>query len=417
MEPGATIPPGSLVLVDVDTVGTGIISSLSPECVAFALTGKKHPGFSMFLFSLGFQDILYKPLSQEKLNEVYRRREENEGKIIPLKKLDIFKGELYEELCAILGDAEDSKGILKKAAIASKLDIPVLITGESGVGKELLARAIWRLSTRWDKPFVPINCSAIPESLFEAELFGFEKGAFTGATLSKKGLLEVADGGVIFLDEIGELSLNLQAKLLRVLQDLMIRRLGAEKDIKIDVKIISATNRDLEKMVESGSFREDLYHRITGFHIHIPPLRERKKDVPILLDCFIRRFAKEFGKTIFGYSERFFERIMAHPFYGNVREMENLVRKIVALSSGPFLTSKDLDDTMALRFQKDKKWEDHLKDYVRALLVSGERKFFHRLIRDVEQHVVQEALSYAGGNKVKASEILGINRITLARKA
>jgi two-component system nitrogen regulation response regulator GlnG len=299
------------------------------------------------------------------------------------------------------------------------VDVPVLITGESGTGKELVAESIWKVSTRWEKPFVVLNCAAIPENLLEAELFGYEKGAFTGASASRTGKFEEADGGIIFLDEIGDMPLSLQAKVLRVLQSGTFHRLGSNKEISVDVRIITATNKDLEKMVKEGKFREDLYFRINVVRIHLPALKERKEDIPLLSECFTRRHSTQIGKEIKGATRKFQTMLMEHDWPGNVRELENVIRKAIAFTKTPYLTSYDLDlkGRQAVRPAENISFKEALRSSVKSLLVTErEGNIYDTVVREAERVLLVEALDASGWNRSKAARKLGINRLTLRRK-
>jgi two-component system response regulator GlrR len=222
--------------------------------------------------------------------------------------------------------------VLELVAVAARTDIPVLILGESGTGKELVARAIHYTGPRATRPFITVNCGAIPETLMEDELFGHARGAYTGAHGDKKGVFEEAEGGTLFLDEIGELYPSCQVKLLRVLQESEVRRIGENRNRQVDVRVVAATNRDLRKEMEERRFREDLFHRISVLPVPLPPLRERPEDIPLLVDHFVRRFDRELGRAINGFTPRAIERLKAHPWPGNVRELENRVKQAMLLA-------------------------------------------------------------------------------------
>jgi two-component system NtrC family response regulator len=240
----------------------------------------------------------------------------------------------------IFGQSPEMLGVFATIRKVAASDVPVLILGESGSGKELVARALHRESLRRDGPFIPINCGAIPENLLEAELFGHEKGAFTGAQARVQGKFEYADKGTLFLDEIGELSTILQVKLLRFLQDQVIQRVGGREDIKVDTRILVATNVDIGKAIEAGSFREDLYYRIGVITISLPPLRHRGEDVILLATLFQRRFSEAFRKRVRGFSAAALEALRAYDWPGNVRELENKVKRAVIMAEGPMLEAK-----------------------------------------------------------------------------
>ncbi|MBT9151337.1 MAG: Transcriptional regulatory protein ZraR [candidate division WS2 bacterium] len=280
--------------------------------------------------------------------------------------------------------------------------MPVLITGESGSGKELVARSIHRLSMRNKKPFVPVNCAAIPETLLESELFGYEKGAFTGAQQSKIGRFEEAEKGTIFLDEIGDMSLPLQAKLLRVLQDKRVRRLGGNEEIEIDTRFIFATNKNISKMVKSGKFREDLYFRVDVVNIAIPPLRERKDDIPLLVDYFLKKYSQEYGRNSLKISEEDLRKITDYHFPGNVRELENIIARGVSLSRGSLVVLE------LPAYSEVPAVEEALK--------GGDILPLEEAVKEREKEVISIALKKSSGNKEISAKILKIPLRTLYRK-
>jgi DNA-binding NtrC family response regulator len=291
-----------------------------------------------------------------------------------------------------------------KKAIARVLDsnVTVLITGESGTGKELVARAIHYNGRRKNRPFVAVNCSALPESLLESELFGHEKGAFTGATQRRIGKFEQANGGTIFLDEIGLMSPSTQAKILRVLQEREFERVGGNELVRVDVRIISATNRNLEEAMKKGEFREDLYYRISVFPIHLPPLRERKEDIPLLAAHFLKKYSEQEGKQVDSISPDALELMMAYNWPGNVRELENAIERAVVLATTHEITPKELPAS------------------VRAL---GEKRIYESdqtlssWIEKLEEQALRQALLECEGNISETARRLGIGRATIYRKA
>lgn len=410
-----------VVLLDVDTLGLSSVPDIIEDNIVIALTGVQLPGYTMKLMSLGFFDVINLPADEEeirrKVEEALRILEETRVYTL-ISSEDIPKGYLCEELCSIVGNPKNMAEAIRLAGKAASLDVPVLITGESGTGKELFARAIWKLSKRWQGPFIAINCSTIPENLFEAELFGYERGAFTGATSRKRGLIEEANHGILFLDELGDMPLSVQTKLLRVLQEKKIRRIGGKEEIPVDVRIIGATNRDIESMVKEGKFREDLFFRLNVIHIYLPPLRERKDDIPILLECMIKKFSKEYGKKIRGYTKRFLETLLEYNWPGNVRELENVVKRAIALSSKNILSAKDIPDLKGIynSFKDVKGWKDTLREEIRVRLSVGEEDVYDKVLSEVEKILIEEAVKFTGNNQVKASKLLGINRLTLRRK-
>jgi two-component system response regulator PilR (NtrC family) len=277
----------------------------------------------------------------------------------------------------------------------------VLILGESGTGKELVARAVHENSSRKNKPFVAINCGGIPENLLESELFGYMKGSFTGAFADRAGLFEVARGGTIFLDEIAELPVVLQVKLLRVVQEKTIRRVGGSEDIKTDVRIISATNQDLEEKVKQGEFREDLYFRLNVIPIHIPPLRKRREDIPLLVQYFIEKYAKEFGKEVKRISAYALELLMRYPFPGNIRELENIIERSVALESSSIILPESLS------IAEDGNGEAGATGPEAAFPERGVN--LNRELERFEREIIRKALDKAKGSKTKAASLLGVS--------
>jgi two-component system response regulator PilR (NtrC family) len=289
--------------------------------------------------------------------------------------------------------------LIKRVATTSS---NVLITGESGTGKELVAKAIHRESPRREQPFVVVNCGGVPESLIESELFGFKKGSFTGATANRKGLVEAAQGGTLFLDEIGELSPALQVKLLRLVQEKTIRQIGDTEDIAVDVRIISATNQDLEKMVIDKNFREDLYYRLNVLPIRIPPLRERREDIPILAQYFLSKFRKQFAKDIHKISAYALDILNDYDFPGNVRELEHIIERGVAMESSSII----LPDSLTLSTYK--RAQSQAPGSLPTTL--PHRGFdMDEYLADAEKKLLQQALQQAQGVKLKAAELLGIS--------
>ncbi|QJA06864.1 AAA domain-containing protein [Thermosulfurimonas marina] len=292
------------------------------------------------------------------------------------------------------------RALLERLRPVAASPAPVLIVGESGTGKEVLARWLHQVSPRARGPFVAINCAALPEALLESELFGYEKGAFSGALTRKKGKFELADGGTILLDEITEMPLPLQAKLLRVLQEGEVDRLGGAYPVKVDVRVIATTNREIEEEVRAGRFREDLYFRLNVIPVRLPPLRERRADIPYLAEHFLREFARRYGKEIRGFSREVLEIFEGYDFPGNVRELKNLVERAVLLARGPEITPEDL------------LWESPLSPTVPR----EESPPPIRPLRELEKEAILAALKACGGNRTRAAEILGISVRTLRNK-
>lgn len=302
----------------------------------------------------------------------------------------------------IVSISERMQDIIRTCLKVSKSKATVLLRGESGTGKELIARAIHLESPRAKGPFIAVNCAAIPENLLEAELFGYERGAFTGAITRKPGRFELADGGTLFLDEVGDMSPSLQTKLLRVLQEHSFERLGGTKSVKVDVRIIAATNRDLEGMVRVGTFREDLYWRLNVVPVFIPPLRERKEDIPVLIDYFLKRFKKEYRKDLSLHPETI-QRLINYPWPGNVRELENTIERLVILSENPLLRSEDLPP--------------HIRENgIAEISQFSDNMSLSKVIEEIEKTRILEALKISQNNQTKAARILGLTQRQIGYK-
>ncbi len=291
----------------------------------------------------------------------------------------------------IIGTSPPMLRVLELVAVAARTDLPVLILGESGTGKELVARAIHYTGARAARPFITMNCGAIPETLMEDELFGHTRGAYTGAHGDKKGVFEEAEGGTLFLDEIGELYPSCQVKLLRVLQEQEVRRLGETRTRRVNVRVIAATNKDLKMEMEARRFREDLFHRISVLPIALPPLRERREDVPLLVDHYVRQFNRELDRQVKGFTPRALERLKAHPWPGNVRELENRVKQAMVMSKGEVIDTESL-----------------------ALFSGsgGDGSFppFRKAKAEFEKNYVVQALRIAGGKVAAAARMAGKDR-------
>jgi two-component system, NtrC family, response regulator AtoC len=327
-----------LVTLDVVLEGMDGLETLRqlkkriPDIPVVMLSGHGQARTIVEAMRLGASDFLRKPFEVEELELAFQKALENRAL---RREVEALRGRARSEHDMLIHGAEDGqmrqvRDIIEQVA---DTDITVLIRGESGTGKELVARSIHQLSGRSDKPFVKVNCAALPSELLESELFGFEKGAFTGAQKRKLGKFEYANKGTIFLDEIGEMSPALQAKLLQVLQDGEFSRLGGENDVKVDTRILAATNRNLEEAVQTGEFREDLYYRLNVVTVQLPPLRDRRGAIPLLVDHFLRRFGEQYGKEVRTLSPDTMRRIMEYPWPGNVRELENLVRRMIVLGN------------------------------------------------------------------------------------
>ena len=362
----------------------------------------------------GAFDYLLKPLRNEQLREIIERALDS-ARLRP--EVFCYRKENISDAETIVGTSEPVLEVCKQIGQAAASDVPVLITGESGVGKEIVARAIYNHGSRKGEPFLAVNCAALPEGLIESELFGSEKGAFTGAERKRIGRFEQCSGGTIFMDEIGDMHLSAQAKLLRVIQDGSFERVGSNLTINTDVRLIAASNKDLHDAVETGSFREDLFHRLNVFSIYIPPLRERKEDIKLLSEYFIARAVKETGKQIKGISPEALEAFMTHDWPGNVRELENVIKRAVAVSTGDIVGVNNID----IHEKPLKKELCALTDVVdnlieSAIAIDDNPDIYHYVVSSVEKQLIKKVLGITKGNKQKASELLGITRVTLRKK-
>ena len=344
----------------------------------------------------GADDYVVKPFDPEELTIKLKSLVEAAN----LKSL-VEGGKKSGELIGESPEMLRIKAIIAKAALSSAT---VLITGESGTGKEVVAREIHRQSNVKDGPFIPINIGGVPENLLESELFGYEKGAFTGAQNRKIGKFELATGGTLFLDEIGDMPLSLQVKILRVLQEKKITRLGGTETIPINARIVAATNKALEEMVKNGTFREDLFYRLNVVRIELPPLRERKEDIPILAAYIIRRLSEDMSSHISGFTPEAIEALKNHHFYGNVRELENIIERAMIFSDSTTIDVKDLD--LRSSVAKESVREREIQSSVEGNLS----------LKELERSAIISALQRWEGNRTKASEELGISRRTLISK-
>lgn len=351
----------------------------------------------------GAYDYIQKPFKADEVVLALRKAEEREALKRENKALraQIQKDHLFE---SILAKSEAMNAIFRTIDKIADYKTTVLVTGESGVGKELVARAIHTRSTRKGHPFVAVNCGAIPENLLESELFGHRKGAFTDASSDKRGLFEEANGGTLFLDEIGELPLSLQVKLLRALQEEIVRKLGDTKDTKVDVRIIAATHRDLAAEAKAGRFREDLFYRINVLSLAIPPLRERKEDVSLLVDHFIARNNARLGTNLRGLSHDARKLLLDYGWPGNVRELENTIERAMVLAEGEVIEERDMPERLR-----------QAMDPVQQKIESGELSI-KKTVAAIEEILIRRALQKTKGNRTRAAEILEISHRALLYK-
>jgi DNA-binding NtrC family response regulator len=347
---------------------------------------------------LGARDYLQKPFEVDELLVLARRALEDQRARTGLNYLLSERDAEFDHY-GIIGKSRAIRDVMNRAELVAESKSTVLITGETGTGKELVARAIHARSAQRSMPMIKVNCAAIPETLLESELFGHVRGAFTGATFTKKGRFALADGGTIFLDEIGTISLAVQAKLLRVLQEREFEPLGAERTQRVDVRVIAATNRDLRQMVAEGKFLEDLYYRLNVIPIAMPPLRDRREDVPLLVDHFVRRYAERSGKTIDGVDDKTMTELTRYDWPGNVRELENTMERAVVLATGSLLTSR----TVLL-----------MSATATPAAAAVPSLKLHQNLEWAERETMRKALEQARGVKKDAAELMGISQRALS---
>ena len=379
------------------------ISASYPMLPIIVLTGHGTIETAVETMRDGAVDFFTKPVDLDKLLLVVKKSIKN-------SQLQEQNRKLSEEIDKLRSQQKYSKIIGKSGKLSQMMQIinqvaptkaSVLITGESGTGKELVADAIVSLSDRKDKPFIKVHCASLSESLLESELFGHEKGAFTGASSQKKGRFELADGGTILLDEIGEIDMSTQVKILRVLQEREFERVGGEKTIRVDVRLIAATNRDLASEVKKGNFREDLFYRLNVVHIEVPPLRERKEDIELLTINFLDEFNKEDGRKIEGISPQARRALLNYDWPGNIRELKNCIESSVVLAKGNIIQLEDLPPQVTQK-------EGEAKSSITINLPTT--------MEEAEKKIILSTIEYCAGNKSRASELLDIGRKTLHRK-
>jgi two-component system response regulator PilR (NtrC family) len=376
------------------------IKSISPETVVIVITAYASADTAIKAMKEGAYDYITKPFKIDEIkliiqNALEKKHLQKENLLLKQVVRDRYH---FENIIGQSSKMLELYDLLEKVA-PTKTNI--LITGESGTGKELVAKAIHYNSPRKDKPFVTLNCGAIPESLIESELFGHMRGAFTDAISTKKGLFEVADEGTIFLDEISELPLMMQVKLLRVLQDREFKRVGGTEDIRVDVRILSATNKDLEGAVREKQFREDLFYRLNVIQIRIPSLRERKEDIPLLTSHFLKRYSEELGKQISQISPEALRVLVQYDYPGNVRELQNIIERAMALETSQELTAQNLSSYIEEQLPIKKRPLD--------LEIPSEGVDLEKIVEDVERTLLLKALDRTKGIKKKAAEVLHIN--------
>jgi len=396
----------NMVLTDVKMPGVDGFEVLrktkevSPDTVVIMITAYGSPEGAVTAIKEGAYDYITKPFRVEEVKLTIKKSLERSTLIQENIRLRQAVEDRYK-FWNLIGKSPKMQRVYELVEKVSQTKANVLITGESGTGKELVAKAVHFNSARKDRSFVTLNCGAIPENLLESELFGHMKGSFTGAIANKRGLLEMAEGGTLFMDEIGELPLPLQVKLLRVIQEREFKRVGGIEDIKVDVRIISASNQDLQQKVAHSSFREDLFYRLNVIQIKIPPLRERKEDIPLLVNHFVRKYSADTGKEIGGISPEALELLLGYNFAGNVRELENIIERSITLETTPMIADRHIRSYLNERMIS--------KGIPPTLEIPEEGMDLNKVVEDLEKAFILKALEQTDGVKKKAAEILGMN--------
>jgi len=416
-----------LAILDIKMPGISGLDLLSqfqqerPDMLVVMMTAESTMKNAVEAMKRGAYDYITKPFDLDALDAILLKASRANQ---VSEQVSLLKDELKEQYQLdrnLIGSSQPMQEVYKLLGKIAPTDVTVLITGESGTGKELVARAIHFNSPRLGKPFLAINCAAIPRELLESELFGHERGAFTGATERRPGKFEQANGGTLFLDEIGDMPLELQAKLLRVLQEREITRTGGNSPISVDVRIVAATNQNLMRKVEEKDFREDLFFRLNVIPIELPPLRKRRDDIPILVDYFLQHAAKEFSAPLRSCSEETMELLQSYSWPGNVRELENTIQRAALLSPDQLLTPADFP----LLGDKGDAGNDHslealISNKLETSLANmdfGElNNLYEMVLHQMERPLIKIVLEKTRGNQVRAAEVLGINRNTLRKK-
>lgn len=420
--------PVSLILLDIQMKGMSGLDTLieikkkKPKTPVIILTAFGTTQNAIEAIKRGAFEYLLKPFNPEELSELIERAKDASRLMSQEVRLSVLPAETPEsEGDSIIGNCAKMQEVYKMIGKIAGSDVTVLLRGESGTGKELVARAIFQHSSRSDQIFLPVNCAAIPEQLLESELFGHEKGAFTGAQQTRIGKFEQCHGGTLFLDEIGDLTLSTQAKLLRVLQEKEFQRIGSNTTIKSDVRLLAATHRDLEKMMREKQFREDLYYRLNVVSITLPPLRERMEDIEKLVKYFIHKYSKELDKNNLTVSKDALIKLKNYSWPGNVRELENCVQRALVLSRSQTLKSDDFHFAAAAEAPKGEKspvstLDELAGSFFSFLKKASEVNKAEMVWEEIEKKLILLALDHTSGNQLQSAKLLGMNRNTIRKK-
>jgi len=399
------------------------IHKLEARIPVIFITGHGTTDTAIEAIKLGALDYLHKPLDLDKIREVLTNAfEVSRTMRVPARMATEESVDARSDV--LIGRCEAMLEVYQMIGRVAQQEMPVLILGESGTGKELVARAIWNHSHRSTSPLLAINCAAIPETLLESELFGHEKGAFTGADQLRIGKFEQCSGGTLFLDEIGDMAPAAQAKILRVLQDQKFERVGGNQTIETDVRLIAATNRRLEELLPNSQFRSDLYYRLSVFSIRLPPLRDRDDDLKLLVDHFLKKFSRELGKEVRGLTPKAMEMLGHFPWPGNVRELQSVLKQAILQTPGPLIAPDALPTTITglgkgIHSVDSVFDESNLTDWDQFIiekLRSGSDDLYAKSMAPIERHLLTRVLKYTGGNQLQSAKILGISRGTLRSK-
>ncbi|MBI4208369.1 MAG: sigma-54-dependent Fis family transcriptional regulator [Deltaproteobacteria bacterium] len=417
--------PYPLIFLDIrlpDYSGLQVIQDLrsaSPSTRIIVMTAQDTMQNAIEAMRAGAFDYIAKPFDLDEIEVLATKAFENWRLVEEVQELRSKLSEKKEEMPILIGKSPAIKTVFKMIGKVAASDITVLIEGESGTGKELVARAIHYYSSRKEGPFVAINMAAIPNNLLESELFGHERGAFTGAIQRKEGRFEQASGGTLFLDEIGEMPFELQGKLLRALEQKCVEPLGGEASIPVDVRVISATNADLEQLIQKNRFRSDLFYRLNVISMKLPPLRERKEDLPELVRFFIEKYQKELGASPKEIPSEAMDPLLEYPWPGNIRELENAIKRALILSTDSQLTVQDFPQLKKASTSGENRFENQIREEIENRLCAewnNKENLYREAVEQIERPLIEAVLKKTHGNQLKAARLLGINRNTLRKK-
>jgi len=414
----------SLALLDInipEVNGLEVLTELKDGGIVTAviiMTAQSTMQNAIEAMKRGAFDYITKPFDIDEVDLLVDRALEFKGLKGEVVSLKERLHERWADEIHFVGKSKAAEELFKTVGRIAPKSVSVILQGESGTGKELLAKLIHMNSSRSNGPFIAVNTAAIPKELIESELFGFVRGAFTGAVETRKGKFALADGGTLFLDEIGDMPVDLQSRLLRAIQEREFYPIGAKEPLRVDVRIVSATNRDLQKEVAAGRFREDLYYRLNVVTIKLPPLRARRDDIPLLAEYFLMRFQGEMGVEVRKLSPKALEALTSHRWPGNVRELENTLRRAVLLSSNPVLSMDDLaiHDTVKPRESLEDVIYSRLEEFIGRIGTTTRQELYDTILPLMERPLLKLVLKKTGGNQIRAAELLGINRNTLRKK-